>query len=976
MSKFLQQNVFDNYDRHLVVLHQNIRSLRKNFDQFAVEIQNLNRLPDIIFLSEIWIEDYEVAQYKLPNFITNANCNSSHRAGGIILFISKNINCDIAEAPKLITADALQVKVKINSNTAITIVALYRLHNYPHMQFNEELDLLLTKIVCNNLILCGDINIDLLNHSNHTNDYLIKMASHGLKSLNNEPTRVTQSSSTCIDHIFFRCSANSRTQYIGLVIDANITDHKMTAVCITCKRELKTNTKPTSYTKIVYPLLYKLLKKVSWDDVYKAKSASNGFEIFIRKLESCMQASYTTKRHVNKIDKIKPWMSDKLLQKVETKNSLYKSYKKQPNNSERKQFYITFKNNLLDEIKNTKNDYYKRLIGNSGRNPSKRWKLIKEITGTTQKQVDQITLDTEDGSTTSDPDKIANIFNNFFSCIPSKLRDANGKLSNTNLPVSYTQTFKNTSCTNSIFLYPTTVVEIRQIILGLENRKAPGADNITPSIIKSTLDIIQDIIVFLVNLSLSSGQFPENLKMSIVKPLFKKGNKKDPSNYRPIALLSIFSKIIEKVVKKRLTTFLEKHNLLTNNQFGFRSGLNTEHSLIIFMSNVYNSINNGKPCAGLFIDIMKAFDTVDHNILLQKLHDVGIRGIALDWFQSFLKGRTQQTSVNGHLSTIAPMNQGVPQGSVLAGPLFLIYINDMCDGKFQGKLVAFADDTALFYSADTTQQLAHDMQQDLNILRWWFTVNHMALSPKTKYIIFNRTRNTQFEDKIKYHNINCTELQTCRCLEIQKVNEIKYLGIFLDQKVSWKAHIDYLKTKIIKYIRTFYMLRPLCTPVLLKELYHALVSSRMEYGIVIWGGTYHTSLKPLITLQKYFIRILSHKTRLTHTPPLFLALNILPFRNLYIFKVLRLFFNRSTTIAAQTRPPKTQTLRNKNSITVPKPNLTMFKHFFTYAAPHFYNHLPETLKQCNSKGKFTRNLKIHLINSNENDIEVLYRTIA
>ena len=236
-------------------------------------------------------------------------------------------------------------------------------------------------------------------------------------------------------------------------------------------------------------------------------------------------------------------------------------------------------------------------------------------------------------------------------------------------------------------------------------------------ILKSIDVYIVDVLVYLINFSMSSGEFPLNLKTAIVKPLFKKNDKTIPGNYRPIALLSIFSKLLEKIVKVRLLNFLEKYNYFSNKQYGFRKKLSTSSALINFMSKVYTGLNNSKYCAGLFVDVMKAFDTVDHVTLLTRLEEAGVRGVPLQWFHSYLSGRTQRTKVSGVLSDLGDIQHGIPQGSVLSGPLFLIYVNNLCNGNFKGNLCAFADDTALFYEANSIEQLKIDMQYDVNALR-------------------------------------------------------------------------------------------------------------------------------------------------------------------------------------------------------------------------------------------------------------------
>ena len=300
-------------------------------------------------------------------------------------------------------------------------------------------------------------------------------------------------------------------------------------------------------------------------------------------------------------------------------------------------------------------------------------------------------------------------------------------------------------------------------------------------------------------------------------------------------------------------------------------------------------------------------------------------------------------------------------------------MNELCNGSFKGSLVAFADDTALFYKSNSLDQLYADMQSDLTSLRWWFTKSCMIMSPKTKYIIFNVSRTIKFPNELKYHNLSCNENLNCFCPSIEQVEEIKYLGLILDSRVAWKNHVTYLMAKLIKYIRIFYLLRSLCEISLLKEVYYALVNSKLEYGLVLWGGSYSITLKPIILLQKAFIRILSWKAKLEHSAPLFKQLYILPLKNLYVYKVLRVFFDRSSSVN-QVKNLRKETLRNKLDVSVPKPNKTHFIKFYSYLAPKFFNLLPNELKQCEVRTRFLKSVKKFLMGIE--DVETFFQIIS
>lgn len=416
-------------------------------------------------------------------------------------------------------------------------------------------------------------------------------------------------------------------------------------------------------------------------------------------------------------------------------------------------------------------------------------------------------------------------------------------------------------------------------------------------------------------------------------------------------------------MKSRLLNFLNKHKVFSRNQFGFVEGKSTEMALTDFVEFLYNSMNSKCKTSAVFIDFKKAFDMVDHNLLCAKLEKYGIRGIALNWFKSYLIDREQVCKFKNIFSTPKITKNGVPQGSVLSATLFLVFINDLLEQRFKGRITAFADDIAFSYSQQTKTDVWESINHDLKMLMKWCISNFMVVNvSKTKYINFD-FRSFEFDREIVYHNVLCNTNVVCDCQKIEKVNSFKYLGICLDENLTWKTHITTLNSNLRRSIRTFYYLRNFCDTKLLKSLYYALIDSRLQYGIHCWGGAFQNLIEKLKKTQNQFIRVILFKKRRETSLPLFKELGILPLKYIFVFKILKLFYQRSGQFGVEQRYEHSHETRNfrKGSFRRPKVNKSFFAKSFVYLGPKFFNELPLSVKSSKNIANFSAKLKYWLI---------------
>ena len=417
--------------------------------------------------------------------------------------------------------------------------------------------------------------------------------------------------------------------------------------------------------------------------------------------------------------------------------------------------------------------------------------------------------------------EIAEEFNNFFVNIGNSMAKFIPPVDYIFPPI--------TSCSglsNSIFLEPFTPNEVNEIIRALTDRKARRQLDPETKFIKYANPVISVYLSQLFNLRISTGVFSDSLKIAEVIPIFKKGNVDIPTNYRPISFLSQFSKIFEKLLYKRINSYLDKYNLLSNKQFGFRQNLSIAHAIgIIYHKLIQNLDNNLYNCC-IFLDLSKAFDTVDHNILIWKLeYYFGIRGPALNLMKSYLSNRYQYVKIDDCMSSLQKVTCGIPQGSSLGPLLFLMYVNDLPKSS-EFSTTLFADDTYLTLSDKNLTDLknrANDQLKDIDI---WLRSNKLSLNySKTKYILINEQPQISVQYKFKLvinQNI------------IERATSVKYLGVYLDEKMTWSNHVQQLLLQLAKTSGIFYRLREYVTRETLCMLYYSLVYSRVQYGISIW----------------------------------------------------------------------------------------------------------------------------------------------
>ena len=854
-----------NYFSGLKTLTINCQSIvNKKLDfQTLIETEN----PDIVFGTESWLTpshtDNEIFPPSLGYTPFRQDRKTGKSGGGVFILVKNSIV--VSEMKRLNTnCEIIWLKIELVGAQPLYIASYYRPHEQDEdslLEFYKSLEMV-TKLK-GKIWIAGDFNFPKLSwdpegtpsmkpgcsHPKVYEYFLSIINDFSLQQMVSLPTRLNNT----LD--LFLTSNPTLVKHVSTM--GGIADHDIVKVHSEVKPRLN----------IQKPRIVPLYKKADWlkfqqfiDEKspslfqgYNTRSVEDLWSEFKALLQEGMNLFIPTKRISSRPSL--PWITQSIKRQIRKRNKLFQKVKTNPTQKV-KQHYKNFKNLVRKNIKLAHDSYIEYILDSqtgqhddadsqlTGQNFSskKLFSLLKHAKQDSQGIAPLL----EEGYLHTDDKTKANILNRQFQSVftpmsPLKL----GQLckmkvqSLLSFPKGYQIKYP---------LMPQVTIGVKgveKLLSSLKVDKACGPDNIKPILLKNLSVQISPLVTKLFQRSLDTGTIPADWSKANVTPLFKKGDKGNPANYRPISLTCILCKLLEHIIASNITKHFQVNNILYDLQHGFRERRSCETQLLELVDDLSRNLLLGHQTDLILLDFSKAFDKVNHLKLLYKLHQHGVQGATLQWVKSFLIGRRQSVLVNGETSDEVPVTSGVPQGSVLGPLLFLLYINDLPENLIS-QVRLFADDTAVYITVNNAAQ-EEILQQDLNRLQLWEEMWDMEFNP-SKCTVMNITRSkSPFKSRYMLHG-----------QILETVNDAKYLGVTISSDLNWNKHVNLVTSKATRTLNFIKRNIPCKNPKVREFAYKALVRPQLEYSSSVWSPYTQQNINHIEMIQRRAARWVNH----------------------------------------------------------------------------------------------------------------------
>ena len=950
-------------------LHLNVRSLNKNFDKLKLlltELQQIKCSPDFIMICETFLNDDSCSSHHLPGYSFVEKHRTATMGGGVALYIKEGFSYKIRDDLSIFHEGQFEsVFVEIDLNTSVKKLILgeiYRVPNSNQRDFIDKYNSIITKIGKEDIIIGTDQNLDLIKSGTDSiiQDFLNINYSNGIIPLITKPTRITHTSATLIDNIYTNVS--NFTSIKSGIISADISDHLPVFAFLNKIPGRREHKGPLifQYRQINDANLTKVSNDLAAHDWTGVQSVSveEAFHIITTGINQSIEAHCPIKTaKISEKNIIRePWMTSGILK---SSKAINKKYKKLLHCDRTSPEYhnLKSKQQIFNRVKSkAKFEYYREQINLAQDSSAKTWKILNQLIGKLNDKSGIADNFMINGHLNSNKLEISEGFCKYFSEVGPTLASSIPQ------PQHNFEEYLKKNNSRSIYLAPTDEQEVIKLISNFKSKKSSGHDNISSIILKAVAKSIAWPLMIAINKSIEFGIVPKFLKSAKVIPIYKSKDQREFTNYRPISLLPVISKLLEKVIHKRVYAFLTQSDILYSSQYGFRHNHSTENAISQLTAAIINGFEKKKWTLGVFLDLSKAFDTIDHTILLTKLERYGIRGIALDWFKSYLSERSQYVDFKGVSSKPRSVTCGVPQGSVLGPLLFIIYTNDLPEVIKRADGLLFADDTTIYYTSDSIDELLSIINSELDSVTDWFRANKLSLNvSKTNFIIF-QTRHLPIPD---YSGL---EIKLCN-VNIKQVTSVKFLGALIDHNLEWYVHTKHLEKKLSSALYILNRVKDILSDKLLRTLYYSLVYSHLNYASMLWTVTYDYNKDHLQILQNMCLRAITKSDSDATANPLFVKTKTLKIDDIGRLNILKLMYGYSKgtlpdplmNLFQQNRSIHSYNTRHANDPHTLPHKYQLMGECFLRKGPELWGKLSNDIKNAPSKKSFAKRAKNLLI---------------
>lgn len=903
--------------------------------------------PDIVMLSETHVtENIEGFELNLDGYnIFNCESNSKH-TGGVLICVRNELQYEIKCKLKVdMQFWLLSVNVWLGGEKWL-VTTIYRSPSSSVGEFKVFFTQWCNEYLNENegrILLTGDFNVDLLKTDGASRMMMKFISDQGLKQIVDKPTRITENSKTLIDYVIL--DLDNMDVSVNLDPVKKVSDHETICIKIQVRETPKAIKKSIKLLKYNRSVFNELLQSVNFEDMF-ANSDINSVSLeFKEKLIKCVDSLTYCKviNSNNGINGSNRWFDSTLARMKLERDISYRRASFYGDNChwlEYKMKRNTYKNALVK----SKDTYIKQQIESKSGDQKGMWKVIKDLLLARDNSNSFTKLNINNEMITNS-EEIAERLNRYFV---QSIEEINASIPQIPFIIS-------SGCAPNIFSFRyCNENSLLNTIQKLNKKK--DCDGINTEMIHQSLEIIGPILMHIINLSLTTGIFPCHWKESIIIPIEKVKMTIKCEEIRPINMLPVYEKVLEKFVADQLQSYVESNKILMEEQSGFRQGHSCETALNGILYEWKKEIDSGNSIIAVFLDFKRAFETLDISILLEKLQIYGIEGKENSWFRAYLTGRTQRTRVNGILSTPQLVRFGVPQGSILGVLLFLLYINDMGKHIKYCKITLFADDTLIYICGSNITEMTSKLNYDLENMSIWLKMNKLKLNlSKTKCMVFN----TRMSIPVIIDGA-----------QIEMVSNIKYLGVIIDSKLKFEEHADYICRKVAMKIG---FLRRIRKKLSLKNaimIYNTLILPHFNYCSSILLSTTSEVMDRLQILQNKAMRII---LRCSIYTPLSYMLETLQWMNIkkkitfnaliFVFKVKHNMFPEYLRNAVPTvNQVQPYQLRHGSNFRLDKYRKAHTQNSIMYKGLKLFNSLPNELKQESRLNIFKIKLKEYCSN--------------